>query len=165
MDTSGKYPQLANDDPLYEIAAYTQTMKTALSKMGVATWTGSGTINNATVTPLAGITSVAAETTVTLGTLNGTDLTITEAGLYGLSYTFAFTGGASASGRCFVEIAPMNSVSTYATRVGMTSTEDTTAASIAGIYVPAGGKFKFNAYQSTGAAKTYSGVVRVIRFQ
>jgi hypothetical protein len=64
-----------------------------------------------------------------------------------------------------VEIAPMNSVATAASRVGIGASEDTASVAIAGIYVPAGGKFKFNAYQSTGSAKNYTGIIRVIRYQ
>lgn len=42
MDTSGFYPQLSDDDPIFETALYSQLMRTQLGKVRHAEWTRLG---------------------------------------------------------------------------------------------------------------------------
>jgi hypothetical protein len=86
MDTSGFFPELADTDPLYEVALYTQTMKDKLTRHAEwsnSGWAVSGGYTNWDIGPMYIEPTKTFNNTFsnTTGALSGA-INITEAGIY-----------------------------------------------------------------------------------
>jgi hypothetical protein len=97
MDTSGYYPQLSDDDPLFEIAQYTQIMKQQLDKqIRHAEFTAAASSYPAS----SGAWGPGAFTLDAVSTVNNTfvqadtndSVKVLETGLYLISWTINFSG-------------------------------------------------------------------------
>lgn len=123
--------------------------------------TASGTMAAATVpVPQIGTLSTSAGgTSGTLATPGTGQITITEAGVYDLSFTIGLSG--PMTGRSFIDITP-DGQAAWA-RYTIATSEDSGTASINGVKVSAGQVVKFYVYQTSGGTKTYNATVRIVK--
>jgi hypothetical protein len=123
--------------------------------------TASGTMAAATV-PVPQIGALSTDTGGSSGTLAtpGTgQITITDAGVYDISFTIGL--GGAMTGRSFIDITP-DGQAAWA-RATIATSEDSGTASINGVKVSAGQVVKFYVYQTSGGTKSYTAAVRIVK--
>lgn len=148
MDTSGIYPKLGDDDPLFEIAAYTQAMADALKVYGAVVGTVNQSIPNAAWTKVT-FSGIEDYNAVTLNLAGGT-ITTTKAGFYVISAT-AGTAGTS-TGAFGIRLLSGSTV--LGTHLFACSPAGTSGAVTTMAYLAVGAALSFDLYQSSGAART-----------